>query len=111
MFGEFVGPYKLEPSTRMGYQAACRLVMTWEIAHECLESLLLMGLKAQELLKVGCAAGTIRNVWSSIADRHRRFGLVPPLNEPGEFSRMCKAVASVKGVPSRIVFPTISNAC
>ena len=54
---------------------------------------------------VGCAAGTIRNVWSSIADRHRRFGLTPPMNGPGEFSRMCKAVAAVKGMPSRIVFP------
>lgn len=84
--------------------------MTWGIAHKNLKGLLPMSkdtIKAltQELLMVGCAAGTIRNVWSSIADRHRRFGLPFPFSAPGEFSRMCKAVAAVVGTPSRIIFP------
>ena len=84
--------------------------MTWGIAHKNLKGLLPMSkdtIKAltQELLMVGCAAGTIRNVWSSIADRHRRFGLPFPFGAPGEFSRMCKAVAAVVGTPSRIIFP------
>lgn len=110
VFDECLGPAQLEASTRAGYQALWRLVVTWGIAHKCLQNLLPMSretIKAltQELLMVGCAAGTIRNVWSSIADRHRRFGLAFPFSSQGEFSRMCKAVAAVVGTPSRIIFP------
>ena len=54
---------------------------------------------------VGCSAGTINNLWSSIEDRHRRFGLAMPLGGAGEFKRLYKAVAAVKGTPSRIMFP------
>jgi integrase len=59
----------------------------------------------QELLMVGCGAGTIRNVWSAIEDRHRRFGYSLPLAIAGDFSRMARAVGSVKGLPSRLIFP------
>ena len=110
VWDESMGPAQLEASTRAGYQTAWRLVVTWGIAHKNLKGLLPMSkdtIKAltQELLMVGCAAGTIRNVWSSIADRHRRFGLPFPFSAPGEFSRMCKAVAAVVGTPSLIIFP------
>ena len=56
---------------------------------------------------VGCGAGTIRNVWSAIEDRHRRFGYSPPLGIEGDFSRMARAVGSVKEfkLPSRLIFP------
>ena len=60
----------------------------------------------QEMLMVGCSAGTIRNLWSAIEDRHRLFGYQPPLAmRGGDFSRYSKAVASVKGTPSRLIFP------
>ncbi len=48
---------------------------------------------------VGCAAGTIKNVWCRTSDRHMRFGH----NSGGRlqlvFKRLCnlKAVAAVKG--------------
>jgi hypothetical protein len=55
---------------------------------------------------VGCAAGTIRNLWAAIEDRHRVFGYTPPLAlRGGDFSRFSKAVASVKGMPSMLIFP------
>ena len=60
---------------------------------------------SQELLMVGCSPGTIRNIWSSIEDRHRRFGHSLPLGEFGDFRRMYKAVAAVRGAPSRLIFP------
>ena len=67
VFDQCVGPASLEVSTRRGYQAAWRTVLTWGIAHRALGQLLPMSkvtLKAltQELLMVGCAAGTIKNV-------------------------------------------------
>ena len=37
---------------------------------------------------VGCSAGTITNVWSSIEERHRRFRLAMPLGGAGEFERL-----------------------
>jgi hypothetical protein len=44
VFDECVGPAKLEASTRKGYQAAWRLVLTWGIDHECVGDLLPMTL-------------------------------------------------------------------
>ncbi len=95
IFEECVGPAQLEASTRSNYHASCRLVITWGIAHWCVADVLPMAkdtLKALtlELLMTGCATGTIRNVWSSIEERHRRFGYPLPLGEPGDFRRLYK---------------------
>jgi hypothetical protein len=84
VFDGCVGPARLEASTRRGYQASWRAVLTWGIAHECVASLLprsktVIKALSQELLTVGCSPGTIRNIWSSIEDRHRRFGQSLPL--------------------------------
>ena len=54
---------------------------------------------------VGRAAGTIKNVWCRISDRHRRFGHNAPLSAAGDFKRLCKAVAAVKGAPSKLLSP------
>jgi hypothetical protein len=109
VFRECVAPASLEASTRRGYQAQWRTVLTWGIAHGVVAELLPMSKETltaltQEMLMVGCAAGTIKNLWSSIEDRHRRFGLAMPLGGVGEFKRLYKAVAAVKGTPSRIMF-------
>jgi len=101
----------MQQSTRVNYWGSWKTVLTWGIAHEEVKSLLPMTqetLKAitQEMLMVGCAAGTIRNLWAAIEDRHRVFGYAPPLAlRGGDFSRFSKAVASVKGMPSRLIFP------
>lgn len=110
VFQECVAPACLEASTRKGYQAMWRTVVTWAVAHEVVGDLLPMSKTTltaltQEMLMVGCAAGTIKNLWSSIEDRHRRFGFPMPLGGAGEFKRLYKAVAAVKGTPSRIMFP------
>ena len=109
-FDECVGPAKLEASTRQGYQAAWRTVVTWGIAHESVHLLLPMTqatVKAltQELLMVGCAAGTIKTCWCSIEDRHRRFGHFLPLGKAGDFGRLYKAVCAVRRTPSKLNFP------
>ena len=109
-FDECIGPAKLEANTRGSYQAAWRTVLTWGIAHDSVHLLLTMTratLKALtlELLMVGCAAGTVKNVWSSVEDRHRRFGLPLPLGVSGDFRRLYKAVCAVHRAPSRICFP------
>jgi len=70
-------PAHLAHRTREGYQSNWKSVITWAIARGETESILqMMTLKAitQELTMIGCATGTIRNVWSAIEDRHRRFG-------------------------------------
>ena len=35
---------------------------------------------------MGYSEGIIRNIWSSIEDRHRTYGHASPLGEPGSFS-------------------------
>ena len=110
IFNESIMPASLQHSTRSGYFSYWKLVVTWGVAHGEVANLLPMSqdtLKAitQELLMVGCATGTIRNVWSAIEDRSRRFGYPPPLGVEGDFSRMARAVGSVRGEPSRLIFP------
>jgi hypothetical protein len=93
IFDECVMPAQLQQSTRVNYWGSWKTVLTWGVAHEEVKSLLPMTqetLKAitQEMLMVGCAAGTIRNLWSAIEDRHRIFGYMPPLAlRGGDFSR------------------------
>lgn len=41
----------------------------------------------------------------SIEDRHRTYGYVPPLNEPGAFRRGIKALSSLRGAPPKLIFP------
>ena len=84
IFDECVMPSQLQQSTRINYWGSWKTVLTWGVAHEEVKSFLPMNqetLKAitQELLMVDCAAGTIRNLWSAIEDRHRIFGYTPPL--------------------------------
>jgi hypothetical protein len=59
----------------------------------------------QELLMVGCAAGTIKNVCCSISDRHRRFGHNAPLAAESDLKRLYRAMAAVKGTLSKLLFP------
>lgn len=106
---ECVMPAHPAVGTREGYQSFWKSVITWAIAHDEVGSILPMTqttLKAitQELMMIGCATGTIRNVWSAIEDRHRRYGYPLPLGMQGDFSRMSRAVASVQGQPSRLIF-------
>ena len=110
IFDESIMPAALQQSTRNSYFASWKVVLSWGIAHDEVKLLLPMSrdtLKAitQELLMVGCSAGSIRNIWSAIEDRHRRFGYAPPLGMEGDFSRMARAVGSVRGQPSRLIFP------
>jgi hypothetical protein len=111
IFDECVLPAQLQQSTRAGYWGSWKTVLSWGIAHDEVGSLLPMGLPVlkaitQEMLMLGSSAGTIRNLWSAIEDRHRFFGYTPPLAaREGDFSRYSKAVASIKGMPSRVIFP------
>ena len=110
IFQESIMPAALQQSTRAGYFSSWRLVVTWGVAHGEVDKLLPMSLDTlkaitQELLMVGCATGTIRNVWSAIEDRSRCFGYPLPLGIEGDFSRMARAVGSVRGEPSRLIFP------
>ena len=84
IFNESVLPVQLQQSTRAGYWSSWKTVLTWGVAHNEAKLLLPMSqdtLKAitQECLTIGMSAGTIRNLWSAIEDRHRQFGYTPPL--------------------------------
>lgn len=110
IFEESIMPAALAQGTRAGYFSYWRLVLTWGVAHGEVDKLLPMSLDTlkaitQELLMVGCATGTIRNVWSAIEDRSRHYGYPMPLGVEGDFSRMARAVGSVRGEPSRLIFP------
>ena len=111
IFKECVMPTQLQQPTRESYFSSWRTVLTWGVAHEKVKSLLPMNMETlqaitQEMLMIGCSTGTILNLWSAIEDRHRTYGYDPPLAmRMGDFSRYSKAVASIKGTPSRLLFP------
>ena len=84
--------------------------MTFGLAHEELHKLLPMSLDTLksitlEFLVVGVSANSIKNVWSAIEHRHRLAELPFPLAQQRSFQRLFKAVAAIKGTPSRLLFP------
>jgi hypothetical protein len=96
IFKECLLPSQLQQPTREAYFSSWRIVVAWDVAHEEVKALLPMSqdtLQAitQEMLMIGCLAGTIRNLWSAIEDRHRMYGYNPPLAmRMGDFSRSAK---------------------
>jgi hypothetical protein len=58
-----------------------------------------------ELLLMGLSVGSIRNIWSAIANRHTMFNRDSPLGEPGTFNRGIKALSSLRGQPTKLIFP------
>ena len=65
----------------------------------------LLGALTMELLIMGASVGSIRNTWSAIENRHRMFGYEPLLSEPGAIRRGIKALSSLRGQPSKLIFP------
>jgi hypothetical protein len=55
---------------------------------------------------VGCAAGTIKNVWCRISDRHRRFGHNAPLSAAGTSSAYARQLRRSKAPPRSFFFPS-----
>lgn len=110
LFRALVRPSELEQSTRQGYFAAWRTVVTWLLAHGIADKGLPMSKEVlealtMELLFMGLSVGSIRNIWSAIESRHRTYGYQPPLGEPGAFKRGIKALGSLRGQPPRLIFP------
>ncbi len=58
---------------------------------------------------IGCATGTIRNIWSAIEDSHHRYGYTLLLGMQVDSTRVSKAVAAVRRQPSRFIFPVGSH--
>jgi hypothetical protein len=86
------------------------MVVTWLLAHNAADKGLpmpkeILDALTMELLIMGASVGSIRNTWSAIENRHRLFGHTPPLSEPGAFRRGIKALSSLRGQPSKLVFP------
>ena len=65
----------------------------------------------QELLMVGCVAGTIKNVWCSIADRHRRFGHNAPLAAAGDFKHLYRQLRRSKAHRRSFFSPSALTTC
>ena len=86
-------------------------MLTWGVAYGDVKSLLPMSQDTlnvikQEALMISLSVRTIRNFSSAIEDQHRQLGYNPPMTIcGGDFCRYSKAVASAKGMPSRLLFP------
>ncbi len=58
-----------------------------------------------ELMILGLAANSIKNMMAYIQARHRMCGLAQPNLQSKLFSQMSKAIASTTGAPARLRFP------
>ena len=103
-------PSHLEQPSRQGYFASWRTVVTWLLAHDAADQGLpmpkaILEALTMELLLMGLSVGSIRNIWSAIANRHTMFNRDSPLGEPGTFKRGIKALSSLRGQPPKLIFP------
>jgi len=110
LFTEQIMPAQLEASSRKGYWGSWQLVLSWGMAHGIIDHLLPMALDnlealIMELMILGMAANSVKNMMACIQARHRMFGLAPPILQAKLFARIFKAVASTTGAPSRLRFP------
>ena len=110
IFATAVAPSALAPASRAGYHNCWRQVVTFGLAHECLDQILPMSdevLRALtvDLLLAGVSANSIKNVWSAVQHRHDLARAPAPLGEPRAFKKLFKAVASITGTPGQIQFP------
>ena len=110
LFTEQIMPSQLEASSRKGYWGSWQLVLSWGMAHGIMDRLLPMALDnlealIMELMILGMAANSVKNMMACIQARHRMFGLAPPILQAKLFARIFKAVASTTGATARLRFP------
>lgn len=110
LFYEQILPAQLESSSRKSYWGTWQLVLSWGLAHGIMDQLLPMSLAnlealIMELMILGMAANSIKNMMACIQSRHRMSELTPPILRAKLFARIFKAVASTTGAPSRLRFP------
>ena len=110
LFYEQILPAQLESSSRKSYWGTWQLVLSWGLAHGIMDQLLPMSLAnlealIMELMILGMAANSIKNMMACIQSRHRMSELTPPILQAKLFARILKAVASTTGAPSRLRFP------
>jgi hypothetical protein len=83
---------------------------SWGLAYGIMDQLLPMSLSnlealIMELMILGLAANSIKNMMAYIQARHRMCGLAQPNLQSKLFSQMSKAIASTTGAPARLRFP------
>jgi hypothetical protein len=104
LFYEQILPAQLESSSRTSYWGTWQLVLSLGLAHGIMDQLLPMSLAnlealIMELMILGMAANSIKNMMACIQSRHRMSELTPPILQAKLFARIFKAVASTTGAP------------
>ena len=109
-FDQHLAPARRQPSTRLEHWRAWSLVLTWAVARQCLHRILPMdqvSMKALtwDLISFSVTSSRIEAVWAAVQARHRRFGLVPPLNERNQYSSWVRMLNTVRGRPLALKLP------
>ena len=109
-FDQHLAPARRQPSTRLAHWRAWSLVLTWAVARRCLHRILPMDsvtIKALtwDLVSFCVTSSRIEAVWAAVQARHRRFGLIPPLNERNQFSSWARMLNTVRGRPLALKLP------
>ena len=109
-FDQHLAPARRQPSTRLEHWRAWSLVLTWAVARRCLHRLLPMDLETMkaltwDLVSFCTPSSRIEAVWGAVQARHRRFGLVPPLNERNQFTSWSRMLNTVRGRPLALKLP------
>jgi len=109
-FNTHIWPSTAAPGTRRKNWRNWRAVLTWAVVRDAVDLVLPMSrdtLKALswDLIAFRTSRSQIVAVWCAISERHRHFGLTPPIHERGEFSTWCRAIASITGRPLSLKLP------
>lgn len=88
--------------------------LTWAVAHGKIHALLPMTKRTAlalslELLACGCQSHHVLAIVGAVLDRHRMFGLPPPLSDRSEVIALRRSVGRVTGAPRSLKFPIRRN--
>ena len=114
-FNEHIRPLELAQGTRWKYVTHRRSVLTWAVWKGVLPQLLPMSddmLRAYiwDCLAFEASLSVLKHAVDAIKAWHRRLGLTPPADGPGDYRRLTTSLARFQPMPRILKFPIHAEA-
>ena len=105
-----VEPVATSARTRAQHFSVWMQIISWAVAMSVEACILPMSkdvLRAliHDLACLGCSGTHQKAFVNTIQDRHRQFGLMPPLSSPNDYKRFVSSIIRAYGHPSKLTLP------